>query len=206
MKLIYYFRKLVIKMSFSTTKCCICEKPYYLGKNSNFINCKIGKYTYFGNNNSIANAEIGSFCSIASFVCIGGDSHPIDYLSTSIVFYKKNNVFRKYLGSSISNYSFSKEAKPVVIGHDVWIGEKAFIKGGICIGTGAVIGAGAVVTHDVLPYEVVAGVPARHIKFRFNQETINKLLKSEWWKLDDKSLKKIMSSRDPINLLLGEVQ
>ena len=69
------------------------------------------------------------------------------------------------------------------IGNDVWIGHDAFIAPGIKIGTGAVIAARAVVTKDVPPYAIAAGVPARIIKHRFNEETTSELLKSRWWDL-----------------------
>jgi len=70
------------------------------------------------------------------------------------------------------------------IGHDVWIGANAVIMRGVKIGNGAVIAAGAIVNKDVEPYSIVGGVPARHLKYRFDKETIERLLKSEWWNLD----------------------
>ena len=74
-----------------------------------------------------------------------------------------------------------------VIEHDVWIGVNAVILAGVKIGTGAVIGSGAVVTRDVEPYAIVGGVPAKLIKFRFDADTIKKLMDSKWWEknIDD---------------------
>ena len=69
----------------------------------------------------------------------------------------------------------------VIIGNDVWIGHNAIIMPGVTIGNGAIIGSGAVVTHDVSPYTVVVGVPAKPIKKRFNDEIIDKIQKSKWW-------------------------
>jgi acetyltransferase-like isoleucine patch superfamily enzyme len=68
-----------------------------------------------------------------------------------------------------------------VIGSDVWVGNGAMIKSGVKVGHGAVIGAGAMVTKDVEPYSVVAGVPAKHVKFRFEPEIIEALLATKWW-------------------------
>ena len=76
---------------------------------------------------------------------------------------------------------FEELAPPITIGNDCWIGVRVFFTGGIHVGDGAVVLSGAVVTKDVPPYAVVGGVPAKIIKFRYNQETINWLLKVQWW-------------------------
>jgi acetyltransferase-like isoleucine patch superfamily enzyme len=81
-----------------------------------------------------------------------------------------------------------RRAHKCTIGHDVWIGHGAVIMPGVSIATGAIIGTGAVVTKNVGPYEVVVGVPAKVIKKRFADEIIGKLLKSEWWEWDRKTL------------------
>ena len=76
------------------------------------------------------------------------------------------------------------------IGNDVWIGCGAIILSGVTIGDGAIIGAGAVVTKDVEPYTIVAGVPAKVLKTRFEKEISDKLIKLKWWELEDEKLKK----------------
>jgi tetrahydrodipicolinate N-succinyltransferase len=88
----------------------------------------------------------------------------------------------------------AEEDNPLVIGHDVWIGERVSILSGCrSIGNGAVIAAGSVVTHDVPWYSLVAGVPARPLKFRFDDATIEQLERSEWWNL---SLPEILEYRE----------
>ena len=69
----------------------------------------------------------------------------------------------------------------IVVGSDVWIGYEAVILSGVTIGDGAIIGARAVVTHDVPPYTIVGGVPARPIRRRFDDDTVERLLRLRWW-------------------------
>jgi acetyltransferase-like isoleucine patch superfamily enzyme len=153
-------------------------------------NVKIGEFTYgvpkileWGEG---AKLEIGKFCSIAENVNIFlGGNHRVDWVST----YPFNRIeIFKDLSGDIVGHPFSKGN--VIIGNDVWIGWGASIMSGVKIGTGAVIGAFSVVTKDVKPYEIVAGNPIKHIRFRFDQKTINELLASKWW---DKDLDKIKS-------------
>lgn len=150
---------------------------------SHLVEVKMGKYSYVGNNCTVIEAEIGSFCSIADNTIIGGASHPIDWVSTSPVFHEGKNIMRK----NFSTHPY-KPSKKTFIGNDVWIGNNCLIKSGINIETGAVIGMGSVVTKNVGAYEIWAGNPARLIRKRFNEDTIEKLLQSQWWKWDENSI------------------
>lgn len=164
---------------------CQIDKTAKVGTGSNCIGVTMGRYSYMGKNNSVCNASIGSFCSIASYCAIGGGAHPLDMVSTSPVFYKGKNIF----GKNFAN--ISKEInQTVLIGNDVWIGENVFINDGISIGDGVVIGAHSVVTHDIPAYAVVAGVPARVIRYRFSEEEIEKLLAMKWWDWPEELLRK----------------
>ncbi len=71
----------------------------------------------------------------------------------------------------------------------MWIGHNAIIMGGVTLGNGAVVAAGAVVTHDVAPYEIVAGVPARHIGWRYDEATVAAMEEIAWWDWDYETLK-----------------
>lgn len=77
--------------------------------------------------------------------------------------------------------TFTSEDELIEIGNDVWIGTIAVILSGVHIGDGAVVGAGAIVTKDVEPYEIVGGVPAKHIRYRFSKEMIASFLRIKWW-------------------------
>lgn len=146
------------------------------------ISSKIGKQSYIQKRSTIVNSEIGKFCSIASNVNIGLGLHKINSVSTHPSFYLNTTPLVK----TFVNRDLFVANKKTKIGHDVWIGVGAIILDGINIGTGAIIGAGSVVTKDVDPYSIVGGVPAKHIKFRFEQNEISLLLKSEWWNFTDK--------------------
>lgn len=144
----------------------------------------IQKYTYISDHCWIINTTIGSFCSIASNVMIGGGKHPLNFVSTSPVFYSKRNILK----TCFAKVNFEEYAR-TLIGNDVWIGSHAFIKGGVSIGHGAVIGAYCVVTKDIEPYSIVAGNPGKLIRKRFDDTTIEKLIKSQWWNYSKETLK-----------------
>ena len=139
-------------------------------------NVQIGKYSYITRNTLIQNTIIGDYCSISDNCNIGMPAHPIHYVSTSPVFLCGKNRLKRNLGKH--NYVPSKRTQ---IGNDVWIGANVMIKSGINIGDGAIIGAGAVITHDIPDYAIAVGVPAKVIKYRFDENTIQKLKKISWW-------------------------
>lgn len=121
---------------------------------------------------------IGSFCSIgsgASFIMAGNQGHRTDWIATFPFFYMPEDM-----GFDGARDGWQR-AGDTVVGNDVWIGSEAMIMPGVRIGDGAVIAARAVVTHDVAPYSVVAGTPARQIRQRFSPERIALLLELRWW-------------------------
>lgn len=161
-----------------------------LGENCKLYRCSIqgnviiGKYTsIYGDNTNIfsklGKIKIGNFCSIANNVLIIDYAHKIRRPSS---YYMSQNIF----GGSVIDDLESKG--DIVIGHDVWIGSSCTILSGVDIGNGSVIAANSLVNKNVPPYAVVAGNPAKIIKYRFSEERISDLQKMEWWNKNKKEI------------------
>jgi chloramphenicol O-acetyltransferase type B len=149
-------------------------------------NTEIGRFSYVSQDSRINFAQIGSFCSIGPDLICGFGQHPTDFISTHPAFFSTH----QQCGVSFSNKDYYKENQQTIIGNDVWIGARAYIKDGVKIGNGAIIAAGAVVVKDVPDYAIVGGVPARIIRFRFEDEVIQALLKIQWWNWSEEKLQK----------------
>lgn len=166
-----------------------------LSAHSCVFHSSFGDYSYIGDYCRIARASIGKFTSIGPEVLIGLGSHPSKgTISTHPIFY---SAFYGERMSLIKNTKFD-ECLKTVVGNDVWIGARAILIDGVVVGDGAIIGAGAVVTKNVPPYAVVAGVPARVIRYRFSQLEINSLLKIKWWDRGYEWLKANLSMREDL--------
>jgi phosphonate metabolism protein (transferase hexapeptide repeat family) len=141
--------------------------------------CELGDYSYIERGAELIYASIGKFCAIASNVRINALNHPIERVSQHKITYRPNEYF--LYAKVDKDFRAERQKARVVIGHDVWIGHGAVIMPGITIGTGAVVAAGAVVTKDVGTYEIVAGVPARRLRWRFKKKVREGLLALAWW-------------------------
>ena len=184
MSLSYYFSKLIKKLQIPAIKDSEIDRKAKVCTGAHLLNSKVGKYSYVGNFTTVIDCEIGGFCSIADNCVIGGMSHPLDWVSTSPVMYSGRNCLRTNF-SDLPYYA----SKHTVIENDVWIGDGCHIKAGVHLSTGCVIGMGSVLTKDVGPYEIWAGNPAKLIRKRFDDTTLDKLLKTKWWNWPDEKIK-----------------
>ncbi|QUX93717.1 acetyltransferase [Marinomonas sp. A3A] len=155
------------------------------------LNVTFGDFTYVASGTNISNTNLGSFCSVGPECRIGLGTHPSnDFISTHPTFFST----LEQCGTTFSNDDYFSEFADIKIGHDVWLGSRVTVFDGINIGNGAIVGACAVVTKDVPPYAIVGGVPAKIIRYRFNQEQIEVLQKAKWWELDSEFLKQHFKS------------
>ncbi|MFZ5753206.1 MAG: DapH/DapD/GlmU-related protein [Bacillota bacterium] len=150
-----------------------------VGPHNVWENVEFGDFSYTSGFNQIQNASIGKFVNIAAGVRIGPVQHPLERPTLHHFTYRR----RIYGFADTDDLDFFRwrEEQKVIIGHDVWLGHNAIIMPGVKIGNGSVVGSGAVVTRDVAPYAIVAGVPAKVIRERFSPEIVHKMQKIQWW-------------------------
>ncbi len=141
--------------------------------------CSLGDYSYLARNAEAIYADIGKFCCIAASVRINAINHPMHRVSQHNITYRPNEYF--LFAKVDKEFREWRRGARVVIGHDVWIGHGAIILPGVKIGHGAVIAAGAVVTKNVEPYAVLAGVPAKRMKWRFVKSIRERIIALAWW-------------------------
>ena len=185
---------------FKPPKSIIAETPCSIADLKIDRHLTIGAYSYIGRNSEIRSGEIGRFCSIGRNVVMSPAEHPTQFVTTHPVAFNKKSYFRgdPYFAAIMQGGGGAREAR-IFIGHDVWIGEGAFLRAGVTIGTGAIIAARAVVVRDVDPYSIVGGTPAKLIRYRFEPKIREGLLASEWWTKDIRSVSALL--REPIRFI-----
>lgn len=168
-----------IKLLRRLSRCLARKKGVYgkIGKGNRFtwnlrINetAIIGNFNYFGPGCLVNSATIGNYCSFAPNVIIGPGEHSLEFVTTS----------QMVSGPAIG---FEMNRANTKIGSDVWVGANVVILQGVNIGSGAVIGAGAIVTEDIPPFAIAVGVPARVVRYRFDEKTIKEIETSGWYEL-----------------------
>jgi phosphonate metabolism protein (transferase hexapeptide repeat family) len=144
-----------------------------------FSDSQLGDYSYVERQAEVIYAKIGKFCCIAANARINALDHPLERVSQHKMTYRANEYF---LGAKLdSEFRARRQGRLVETGNDVWIGHGAIIKPGVKIGHGAVVAAGAIVTRDVPAYAIVAGVPARFLRWRFEPKVSARIIALAWW-------------------------
>lgn len=160
--------------------------PVYLNRNTQVgPDAVIGKY--FGMNEScyVARATVGAYCAFGARTSINPFNHPMDWLSINEFQYHPNSFDWVPEYTQIKRLERTPDMfKHVNIGNDVWSGHNVNVMPGVNVGDGAILAAGSVVTKDVPPYAIVAGVPATILKYRFSEKAIERLLRLKWWDLE----------------------
>ncbi len=197
--LIFPFKRMAIE---AATKSIMLPKSYlrntelkgrnYIGKNTVLKGCNLGYGSYVNNNGDLTDTDIGRYTSIGANVSTVIGKHPLKgQLAMHPAFTCADNV----VGFSYTEKTtFDASTKRTEIGNDVWIGNNVLIMGGVKIADGSVIGAGSVVTKDTKPYSINAGVPAKTIRYRFDEDTVDKLLSLKWWEKDEKWIRENIDS------------
>lgn len=158
-----------------------------VGELSRVINSTFDDYAYCDRMSDIANTTVGKFANIAAMTRIGPTDHPMDHASLHHFLYRSS-----YYWDDVADDAefFDRRARRrTVIGPDTWIGHGAIIKPDVTIGAGAIIASGAVVTRDVPPYMIVAGLPATPMRPRFSDAIAQRLLDLAWWDWDHAALR-----------------
>lgn len=190
----------------------IYVEPFATFLGGNFWNSGAFSYSYSA---LPQRTVVGRYCSIAVGCEVIGNEHPIDHISTHLFTYRSyftDDIERRF-GRAPQPAPFEPDRGPVIIGNDVWIGQRVLLRPGITIGDGAVIAAGAVVTSDVPPFAIVGGTPARLIRYRFPEHVIARIEQAAWWQYHVADFAGL-DSADPIRFLdqlearveAGEVQ
>lgn len=182
----FIIAKLIKKARLSSIRSSHVHPTSKIESGTSFVVSSMDKHSFCGYDCDIYRATIGRFTSIANGVIIGGARHPMEWVGMSPVFYAGRDSIKAKFSEHVL------EPPPqTLIGHDVWVGRSAIILPGVKVGNGAVVGAGSVVTKDVPAYAIVAGNPARLIRYRFDTSVIEALSNIEWWNYPETTLEEL---------------
>lgn len=150
-----------------------------IGRGSRLNRVEMGDYSYCDRYADLANVTVGKFANIASFTRIGPTDHPTGNASLHHFLYRSEDYWDD--AGRDEDFFATRHARRAFIGHDTWIGHGAVVRPEVTIGHGAVVASSAVVTRDVAPYTVVAGVPATPLRSRFAPELAERMMALAWW-------------------------
>ncbi len=150
-----------------------------IGQGSRIRGTEFRDYAYCDRLADIANTTVGKFANIAALTRIGPTDHPMDHASLHHFLYRSSYYWED--AQDDPAFFAARAARRTLLGPDCWIGHGAIVRPEVTVGAGAVVAAGAVVTRDVAPYMIVAGVPAVPLRARFAPAVADRLLALAWW-------------------------
>lgn len=150
-----------------------------IGRGTRLAHSHFDDYAYCDRYCDIANATVGKFSNIAAFVRIGATDHPMEKASLHHFHYRSADYFDD--AEHDEAWFAHRRTRQTVIGHDTWLGHGAQVRPEVTIGHGAVVAGGAIVTKDVPPYMIVAGIPAVPLRARFSASIAERLMALAWW-------------------------
>lgn len=163
--------------------CLIMEATFgawcEVGQGSRILHSTFADYAYCDRLSDIANTTVGKFANIAAMTRIGPTDHPMAHASLHHFLHRSSYYWDD--AEDDPAYFAARQSRRTVIGPDTWIGHGAIIKPEVTIGAGAVVASGAVVTKDVPPYMIVAGLPASPMRPRFAPAIADRLMALAWW-------------------------
>lgn len=158
-----------------------------VGEGARILNSTFGDYAYCDRYADIANTTVGRFSNIAAMTRIGPTDHPFAHAAQHHFLYRSSYYWAD--AEDDPGFFAARAARRTTLGADCWIGHGAIIKPEVTVGIGAIVAAGAVVTRDVPPFMIVAGVPAQPLRSRFAPAVIDRLLALAWWDWDHARLR-----------------
>lgn len=158
---------------------CTFGRFVEVGRGSRVAHASMGDYSYCDRYADIANAEIAKFSNIASFTRIGATDHPMTKASQHHFLYRSADYFHD--ADHDEAWFAHRRSRRAHIGHDTWLGHNSQVRPEVTVGHGAVVASGAIVTKDVDPYTIVAGVPAQPVRRRHSPDVADRLIALAWW-------------------------
>ena len=162
-----------------------------IGCGSRLADCQVGDYSYCDRYADIANTIIGKFANIAAYVRVGATDHPMEKASLHHFHYRSDDYFDD--ATHDEAWFDQRRTRYTIIGHDTWLGHGAQVRPDVTIGHGAVVAGGAIVTKDVEPYTIVAGIPAVPLRPRFSVGIAERMIALAWWDWPHDSLREALA-------------
>ena len=166
---------------------CTLGRYTEVAEGGRLVETELGDYSYVMENCQSWCATIGKFSNVAASVRINATNHPVERVTLHHFTYRASDYFDD--AEHEADFFAARRAKRVRIGHDTWLGHGSTMLPGVTVGDGAAVGAGAVVTRDVAPYTIVAGVPAKPIRERFDHKIAERYQALAWWDWEHQRLR-----------------